>query len=232
MSNEKIILSIRRPEIREHFYFKFTLTTFNISINHTQKELERAIEVLKSHDLLEFNRTIEKVKNKEQLKDVLRASFDIWSGDKLEWLQYTKKKVKRPFGNSVIEDAGYTNLWNDWFNEMELKYKNDIETKPIKSVRLSDLITHEKSIEIVEKIKVDFKNIKGKRLKLLYQALMELNLLPKERHGKKFHDLCQKEFDWNIAKYQSMNDYKYNELTDKSELTSFKEQIKQVMNQS
>jgi hypothetical protein len=127
MNNEKIILSIRRPEIREHFYFKLTLTTFNISINHTQKELERAIEVLKSHDLLEFNRNIEKVKNKEQLKDILRASFEIWSGDKLEWLQYTKKKVKRPFGNSVIEDAGYKNLWNDWFNEMELKHKNDIE---------------------------------------------------------------------------------------------------------
>jgi hypothetical protein len=135
MSNEKIILSIRRPEIREHFYFKLTLTTFNISINHTQKELERAIEVLKSHDLLEFNRTIEKVKNKEQLKDVLRASFDIWSGDKLEWLQYTKKKVKRPFGNSLIEDAGYKNLWNDWFKEMEILHNKENEAPPPKTLK-------------------------------------------------------------------------------------------------
>jgi hypothetical protein len=230
MSNEKIILSIRRPEIREHFYFKLTLTTFNISINHTQKELERAIEVLKSHDLLEFNRTIEKVKNKEQLKDVLRASFEIWSGDKLEWLQYTKKKVKRPFGNSVIEDAGYKNLWNDWFNEMELKHKNDIETKPIKNDRLSDLITHEKSIEIVEKIKVDFKNIKGKRLKMLYLAFINLKLIPNERHGQKFYDLCKKEFDWNIATYTAMSDFTLRSPKHNKEFLVIKEQIEHILN--
>ena len=135
MNNDKIILGVKRPEIREYFYFKDTGTTFHISINHTQKELERAIEVLRSFDLLEFNRILEKVKDKEQLKDVLRARFESYSGDKLEWLQYTKKKVKRPFGKNKIESDGYSNLWNDWFNEMELKHKKENVAPPPKTLK-------------------------------------------------------------------------------------------------
>lgn len=96
------------------------------------------------------------------------------------------------------------------------------------SNKLSDLITHQKSIEIIEAIKIQYKNIKGKRLKLLLLALQDLGLLPKERIAKKFHDCCKNEFDWGIARYSAMNDYKYNDITDSFELNEIKEYLKQL----
>lgn len=94
---------------------------------------------------------------------------------------------------------------------------------------LSDLITHEKSAEIVEDIKKKYKNIKGKRLKLLLLALQELELMPKERIASKFHACCKQEFDWNIASYNAMNGYNFNERTDVDEfqnMTSFLKELK------
>ena len=80
---------------------------------------------------------------------------------------------------------------------------------------LGKIITHENSNIIVEQIKVQYRNIKGKELKLLLLAMQELRLLPQERITSKFHRCCKKEFDWDIASYNAMNGYEYNEYSDK-----------------
>jgi hypothetical protein len=95
---------------------------------------------------------------------------------------------------------------------------------------LSGLITHEESINIIEKIKVQYKGIKGKRLKILLTALQNLQLLPNERIAKSFYTGCKEEFNWDIGTYQSMNDYKYNENTDKEELTQMKDFLNKITN--
>ena len=81
--------------------------------------------------------------------------------------------------------------------------------------KLSELIGHELSEKIISDIKIKYKNIKGKRLKLLLLSLKELELLPQERIAKKFHDFCDSEFNWDIASYTAMNGYSYNPKVDK-----------------
>ena len=95
-------------------------------------------------------------------------------------------------------------------------------------IALADLITHEKNLDIVEKIKIQYRNIKGKRLKLLLIAFQESGLLPKERIAKKFHNCCEKEFDWEISSYNAMNGYGYNQNTDNEELQEMKNYLKEV----
>lgn len=94
---------------------------------------------------------------------------------------------------------------------------------------LVDLIAHEKAYEIVVSIKTSYKNIKGKRLKLLLIALHDLALLPKDRIAKKFHDACKQEFEWDIASYNAMNMYKFNSHIDNEELVEMKESIKRII---
>lgn len=104
------------------------------------------------------------------------------------------------------------------------------ETVPVKkSESLSDLITHQNSVEIVEKIKIQYKNIKGKYLKLLLMAFQDLDLLPKERIASKFHKACKNDFNWNIATYNAMNGYDYNNVTDKEELEQKKSYLKSII---
>lgn len=95
---------------------------------------------------------------------------------------------------------------------------------------LAELITHEKSSTIVENIKIQYKNIQGKRLKLLLIAMQELNLLPKERTAKKFHDFCKTEFNWDIASYNAMNGYKFNKNVDNVEFSEMKQFISNIVN--
>jgi hypothetical protein len=101
--------------------------------------------------------------------------------------------------------------------------------KPEQVETLANIITHTKSTEIVELIKIQYKNIKGKQLKLLLLALQQTNLLPKEGIANKFHRCCKKEFNWNIASYNAMNGYKYNSLTDKEILDTMQGYLKQLI---
>lgn len=94
---------------------------------------------------------------------------------------------------------------------------------------LSELICSDKSELIIEKIKVQYRNVAGKRLKLLFMALQELKLIPKERTASKFHSFCKNEFDWSIGSYQSMNDYDYNVRIDKDEFSEMKSYIENII---
>ena len=96
---------------------------------------------------------------------------------------------------------------------------------------LSELITHKKNIEIVESIKIQYKNIKGRRLKLLLLAFQDLQLIPKARIAQKFYDCCKKEFSWNIASYNAMNGYNFNSKTDNEEFTIMKQSIETLIKQ-
>jgi hypothetical protein len=118
----------------------------------------------------------------------------------------------------------YIPNWNDFTPQQT-------ETNTKQTETLNDLITHKNSIEIIESVKIQYRNIKGKRLKLLLIAFQDLGLLPKERIAKKFHECCLIEFDWDIASYNAMNGYNYNEKTDKDELNSMKKYLETLTKQ-
>lgn len=111
-----------------------------------------------------------------------------------------------------------------------LPVQKSVNSNIKKPETLSNLITHKNSIEIVEAIKIQYKNIKGKRLKILLQAFQDLNLLPLNGIAKKFHDCCKSEFDWNVASYNAMNGYNYNEGIDKDELDQMKNFVLEIIN--
>lgn len=141
-------------------------------------------------------------------------------------------EAKRPYNYNLFHEYKVKCLKEDWNLAKEIRYweKNNDDTVKAKKETLSDLITHSKGIEIVEGIKIQYKNIKGKRLKLLLMALQELGLFPKEGNASKFHTLCKSEFDWDIARYQAMNDYKFNDVTDKPELCEMKQYLENLIN--
>ena len=103
---------------------------------------------------------------------------------------------------------------------------------PIDNPQLSELINHEAGGEFIETIKVRFKNIRGKGLKLLLMALQNTTppLLPKERIAKKFHECCDREFDWDVASYNAMNGYQYNSMVDDAEYNDILETLQTQIN--
>jgi hypothetical protein len=137
-------------------------------------------------------------------------------GEMFEQLQKGQKSFKLPFDILL--------------SPTKFQQQSNIEPLPPQPIakqndKLSDLITHQKSIEIIDAIKVKYKNIKGKRLKLLLLVLQDLCLIPKERIAKKFHECCKAEFAWDIASYPAMNDYNYNEYADNVEYSNMKQYI-------
>jgi len=99
-----------------------------------------------------------------------------------------------------------------------------------KELELSELITHQKSQELANQISIQYKNIKGKQLKLLLISLKELGLFPNERMDRKFHTACNIFFDWDIASYEAMRSYKYNENVDKEECDLIKDFLTNIIN--
>lgn len=153
----------------------------------------------------------------EQENEFIETELFLVEGN--EYQQAAKgnyRKLKGYVDNHITE---YLRNSSAFLNESQL---NPCET-------LSELITHEKSSQIVEKIKIQYKNIRGKRLKLLLTAFQDLRLLPKERIGKKFYDCCKNEFPWEIASYNAMNGYNYNPITDMAELDQMKVYIKTLI---
>lgn len=153
-------------------------------------------------------------------------------------LNERKMKLKQGYVNSSKdEEQRYRKILKEWFAD-EKRFIDEV-TPIVKALppqpiakqndKLSDLITHKKSIEIIDAIKTQYKNIKGKRLKLLLEALQALKLLPNERIAKAFYDCCKREFDWDVASYTAMNDYQFNEYTDKIELDNMKKFLEEII---
>jgi len=108
-----------------------------------------------------------------------------------------------------------------------LQYFGSPKARPKK---LADLIIHKNPSKIVDAIKNKFKNIKGKRLKLLYLAMVDTNLLDGGRNASLFHSACESDFDWNIASYQAMNDYEFNDRVDKKDRDKMNSFLNEVAN--
>lgn len=98
----------------------------------------------------------------------------------------------------------------------------------IKKEILADLITHDNSRSIVDELKVQYKNIKGKRLKLLFLTMQNLGLIPLDRTQAKFHSLSKIEFG-NVGTYEAFRKIEFNEWTDKDEVSQMKMFLEKLM---
>jgi hypothetical protein len=123
-------LNVFHPEYTTRFFFRIINTICELPEHHTPKELENNIIFLKTLDLIAFQNLVNRVANKEQLKDILKARFESYKGNKQEWLEYTKNNVKLLKRENIIQWDGLVNLWNDWFKEMEQEHNNLIPNKP------------------------------------------------------------------------------------------------------
>jgi hypothetical protein len=149
---------------------------------------------------------------------------DIVEFDKLLFLQYhfLLNKIALVYHNKIKSLENFVST----IEPVNLSNRN---IKADKSKTLAQLLSGSNSEKIVASIKVNYKNIKGKRLKLLFLALQELELLPLTGAAANFHKCCQLEFQWDIASYSAMNDYKYNKSVDFVEKESFKHHIQTLM---
>lgn len=130
------------PKISKLLYFKIRQATVisKLAENYTNKDFDKLIELNRNFDKIAFQHTINQVRSKDQLKDLLRATFENWENDKIEWLQYTRKKLSPPSRSNIIEAAGYSVFWNDWFNETEqahqpkTEFEQPTEYRPNKAI--------------------------------------------------------------------------------------------------
>jgi hypothetical protein len=128
--SKSISLNVFHPEYTTRFFFRIINTICELPEHHTPKELENNIRFLKTLDLIAFQNLVNRVANKEQLKDILKARFESYKGNKQEWLEYTKNNVKLLKRENIIQWDGLVNLWNDWFKEKEQEHNNLIPNKP------------------------------------------------------------------------------------------------------
>ncbi|NOU46816.1 MAG: hypothetical protein HOO86_07120 [Bacteroidales bacterium] len=147
----------------------------------------------------------------------------------MEFIEDKKNRAGNPYYSEIDQYLNNISLYKEKFQVIKSK-PNQTETETEQKT-LSNLITHKNSIDIVKNIKIQYRNIKGKRLKLLLKAFQDLRLLPKERIAHKFYNCCKNEFDWKIASYNAMNGYNYNERTDNNELNSMKQYLETLTKQ-
>jgi hypothetical protein len=180
--------------------------------------------------------------NAEQyVRDIHLNFFHVQHTGTNEGWSYVKKQYPMILTHKAVKEFGYYSGIVNKVEEQVKKYprlfatfdkcEHNLPPQPIakQNNKLSDLITHQKSIEIIDAIKIQYKNIKGKQLKLLLVALQALKLLPKERIAKAFHNCCKREFGWDVASYTAMNDYQFNEYTDKIELDNMKKFLEEII---
>lgn len=182
----------------------------------------------------------------DDLDEVLKELFDYFKeAEHNEFETFETKAIQvNDIGEAVklFQSGKFSKftLPNSFLNPSTIQQHTNIEPLPPQSIvkqkpeqgqpeTLSSIITHKEAETIVSGIKTQYKNIKGKRLKLLLMALQDLELLPKERIAKKFHTLCNNEFDWGIASYNAMNGHNFNSLTDTDEVEGMKQYIKTLL---
>lgn len=103
--------------------------------------------------------------------------------------------------------------------------------KEIKTENLESIIQSKHADIIIELIKTEHHGIGGRNLRVLYNVLLDKNLIADNK--KQFHTLAKREFEWYIKGYTTManfQDYQYNEQHHelKSILTSKLEKLEQL----
>ncbi|WHF51875.1 hypothetical protein QGN23_01025 [Chryseobacterium gotjawalense] len=198
---------------------------------HTKSSLIDSLLRLTNNLLVELNSSV--FHKKGQFSNPEKIKLEIVLSER-------ELKLKNGYlPNGDNDNKKFADILNEWFADEKIFIDEVIpllkaltpqhETKT-KANNLAEIITHPNSTYIVESVKIQYKNIQGKRLKLLLTAIQELNLLPKERIAKKFHDYCKTEFNWNIASCTAMNDYVFNDVTDKDEVAEMKVFISNLTN--
>ncbi len=200
-------------------------------INNLSKQFSDDFEKQKAYYLNEINNTCSYEGVYYQLHGINKHNAT--EDDKQKAKEYNFQRTNEYLDRQVSEfkEVAHKKEIKDQYILMLLKQVDELmKIKEDETLQLSDLIDHDNRFDIVEGIKSKYKNIGGKRLKLLLMALQELDLIPKYNYNSKFHDCCRKEFNWDIKSYQAMNDYRYSEQSDHKELESIKEHIKTLMN--
>ena len=207
-----------------------SLEIFYHFMNYSGIKNKEPLDIRTSDDILEEIVSI--VKEIPTVpKNVLFKFYDFeYSDVYIGFLIETSKVITNSIQSIISEN---NQILNDKYDILEKQpFLNQGEQHPLlktKSKSLCEIITHEKSVDIVNGIKIRYKNIKGKRLKLLLKAFQDLELLPKDRIGKKFHNCCKDEFNWNIGSYNAMNGYHYNEGIDEDQIRSMKEYLETLI---
>lgn len=140
------------------------------------------------------------------------CDFAIASDKTINFYKQYFRKVIALIKNIEFDNSSITSKTTS-SQQLEVKIADDT---------LKNMITHTRCEEIAENIKVHYKNIKGKQLKLLFLAMQHTQLLPTSRVASKFHRSCFNDFDWDIGSYNAMNDYDYNEFIDQEEFSQMK----------
>ncbi|SFZ90355.1 hypothetical protein SAMN05428642_101888 [Flaviramulus basaltis] len=193
---------------------------------------DSSVKSLRNNNALRFFWTIEKMNKTDFISEInsqyLNYTIENMKNAEL-WLSHTYDIVLKGVGYSQkINDTKLRAAFIEWhkskLNELKPRQTNNNdeskEPQHLQSNNLHELITSEHCKEIVEAVRIQYKNIKGKKLKLLLLAFQNLKLIPIERTASKFHKCCKNEFNWDIATYPAMNDYEYNSQIDKKELDS------------
>lgn len=209
--------------LKIHSFNKLKLA-FNENISRTPLPKEYILSELKE---IEYQRDKEQ-KNFENKLPINKWAYyygymSVVKGKKL-WIDMDSElffKWSLNISNGVA-DAYYYSFLKDQLGLFDKIPLHPTNAKKEGAKTLSDLITHENKVDIVEKIKTQYSNIKGKQLKLLLIALQDLKLYPKDRQAKQFHECCRTEFTWNISSYNAMNGYNYNDKVDEEQLNEMK----------
>ena len=251
-TNAHTLLISDKNEVQLEIYFKDILQVLSSFLEENKpkikievlKELADKIEINSFFAIQKSNeRTIKRLTKKIELQE---TNEDKIAYCKLKIKDFKQAEIEVNLNLMEIHDPydslheevyskhpDRTKILENWLKtEIEhlesLSKREEVEksTKPTKenppTEMLKDLITHSLSKEIVDSIKIRYKNISGKQLKLLLLALQQTELIPNERIASKFHRCCKNEFQWDIASYTAMNDYHYNVNIDKEELNGIK----------
>ena len=152
--------------------------------------------------------------------------------NKIERLEVLKQKMiefEKPSFHHIAKIDRFIKFCTDENIQTDVKHTRSKNEKKSKISKLSELICSEKSDLIVEGIRLQYRNIQGKRLKLLLMALQDLKLIPNDRAALKFHTFCKNEFVWDVGSYQAMNDYNYNNFIDATEYSEMKNYIENIV---
>jgi hypothetical protein len=234
------ILMLYKPMLEEHKNYWANKYCVLPESNETNKQFDLKFKL---EQIIEgFNILTKKIKNADNHKHIL-SDFD---KSLINDLLIMLGNVNDHFSNSQVEKVNI-NIYNSLvYIKEQVSDKNDIQyiNKLIslfedhskddgnEAENLASLICHKDSQEIVDSIKVKYRNIGGKRLKILLLSFQDLALLPKDNIASKFHRLCKKEFDWDIKSYSAMNDYKYNNQIDDDEKTAMLTFIKDIISKA
>jgi len=145
----------------------------------------------------------------DELDEITKALFDFFkNGNVNEFAPFEQKEIKV---NSMTEIFKHPQRDNAKFiisKSNESKEPKQDARIEINKETLSDQITHLNNIEIAKEIQIKYRSFKGYRLRILLEALKELDLFPKGKTDALFHRCCKNDFI-DAGSYPSMEKHTF-----------------------